>query len=479
MNININTEATAELQADVLVWPITSELEFADELKGAVGDQLNELVQTGETKGRAAELTILHSPPAESIRRHYLVGVGDVLDANSIFKAAGQAVRAAVKRGAKRLAIHLSDEALARPAIEGALYGSYQNTAYKKEDDANAIDELILCGSITRASEPSGDITGQAVNLTREWVNMPANDLGPQEFAERAKAHGEAAGLEVEVLDEAGLRELGAGAHLAVGQGSARPPRLVRLSYAPDNACDDHLCLVGKGITFDTGGLSLKPAKSMETMKYDMAGAATMLGAITAIGRLRPALRVSCVLAMAENMPGSRAIRPGDIVRAMNGQTIEILNTDAEGRLVLADALTYAARNVGATHLIDAATLTGAVSVALGNIHVALLSNNEPLADRVRAAGKAIGERFWPLPMDADYLTPMRGEQSDLRNISGNRNAGTITAAKFLEQFTDDTPWAHLDIAGTGWLEKSLPHAPRGASGVAVRSLVRVAEGWF
>ncbi len=478
MNINIYTKAIAELKADVLARPITSELEFSDELNGVASDQLGELVQTGETKGKAAELTILHSPPAESIRRHYLIGVGETLDADSIFKVAGQAVREAVKRGAKRLAIHLSDEALVRPAIEGALYGSYQNNAYKKNDENLTLDELILCGSITGESEQSGDITGQAVNLTRELVNMPANDLGPQEFAERAETEGIAAGLEVEVLDEGALRELGAGAHLAVGQGSARPPRLVRLSHTPENAGDDHLCLVGKGITFDTGGLSLKPAKSMETMKYDMAGAATMLGAITAIGRLRPALRVSCVLVMAENMPGSRATRPGDIIRAMNGQTVEILNTDAEGRLVLADALTYAARHVDATHLIDAATLTGAVSVALGNVNVALLSNNEPLADRVRAAGKTVGERFWSLPMDSDYLVPMRGEQSDLRNISGNRNAGTITAAKFLEQFTDDTPWAHLDIASTAWYEKPLPHAPRGASGVAVRSLVRVAEEW-
>ena len=478
MNINIKTEAIAELQADVLAWPITSDLQFADELKRACGDQLGELVETGETKGKPAELTILHSPLGESIRRHYLIGVGEALDADSIFKASGQAVREAVKRGAKRLAIYLSDEVLVRPTIEGALYGSYQNTAYKKNGEVCSLDEIILCGSIAGANGQSGDITGQAVNLTRELVNMPANDLGPQEFAERAENEGNAAGLEVEVLDEDALRELGAGAHLAVGQGSARPSRLVRLSHTPENTGDDHLCLVGKGITFDTGGLSLKPAKSMEAMKYDMAGAATMLGAMTAIGRLRPALSVSCVLAMAENMPGSRATRPGDIVCAMNGQTIEILNTDAEGRLVLADALTYAARHVDATHLIDAATLTGAVSVALGNVNVALLSNNEPLADRVRAAGKAVGERFWSLPMDADYLTPMCGEQSDLRNISGNRNAGTITAAKFLEQFTDDIPWSHLDIAGTAWHEKPLPHAPRGASGVAVRSLVRVAEEW-
>ena len=190
MNINIHTKAIAELQADVLAWPITSELEFSAELNGAAGDLLGELVETGETKGKAAELTILHSPLVESIRRHYLIGVGDTLDADSIFKAAGQAVRDALKRGAKRLAVHLSDEAFVRPAIEGALYGSYQNAAYKKNDEVHTLDELILCGSITGASEQSGDITGQAVNLTRELVNMPANDLGPHEFAARADVEG-------------------------------------------------------------------------------------------------------------------------------------------------------------------------------------------------------------------------------------------------------------------------------------------------
>ena len=474
MNITIHTDPITSLEVDVLAWPITSEQEFSGELKDTFGALLNGLIESGETKGKPAELTVLHASADSSIRAHYLVGVGDALDANAIFKAAGQTVRAAVRRGCTSLAIHVPDAGLVRPAIEGAWYGSYQNNAYK-DTDANQLEQLVICGTGDAAA---GDITGQAVNLTRELVNTPANDLGPEEFANRAKAEGEAAGLEVEILGDDELQELGAGSHLSVAQGSARPARLVRLAYTPENDSTDHLCLVGKGITFDTGGLSLKPAKSMETMKYDMGGAGTMLGAITAIGRLKPTLRVSCVLAMAENMPGSRATRPGDIVRAMNGKTIEILNTDAEGRLVLADALTYAVRNVGATHLVDAATLTGAVSVALGNVNIALLANDDALANRVRAAGQSIGEGFWPLPMDAAYLAPMRGEQSDLRNISGNRNAGTITAAKFLEQFVDKTPWAHLDIAGTAWHEKALPHAPRGASGVAVRSLVRVAEDW-
>ncbi|HCU86972.1 MAG TPA: hypothetical protein DGP39_05535 [Verrucomicrobiales bacterium] len=215
----------------------------------------------------------------------------------------------------------------------------------------------------------------------------------------------------------------------------------------------------------------------MEQMKYDMAGAATMLGTITAIGRLQPSVRVSCLLAMAENMPSGTATRPGDIVTAMNGKTIEVINTDAEGRLVLADALVYATR-LGATHMIDAATLTGAVSVALGNVRVALMSNDRDLADAIAAQGRDCGERFWPLPMDPEYLEPMRGDMSDLRNASADRRAGTITAGKFLEEFVDGTPWAHLDIAGTAWHDKAQPHSGKGASGIGVRTLVHLAENW-
>ena len=335
---------------------------------------------------------------------------------------------------------------------------------------------MLTTGDQTIAD--AGRITAECVNLARELVEIPANDLGPEEFAMRAAREGEAAGLEVEVLEEAALRELGAGALLAVGQGSVRPPRMVRLSWIPEDPInDDHLFLVGKGITFDTGGLSLKPANSMEKMKYDMGGAATMLGAITAIGRLQPRVRVSCLLVMAENMPSGTATRPGDIITAMNGKTIEVINTDAEGRLVLADALTYANR-LGATHIINAATLTGAVSVALGSVRVALLGNHKALGDGIAMRGRECGERFWPLPMDPDYLEPMRGDMSDLRNAGADRKAGTITAAKFLEQFVEGTPWAHLDIAGTAWFDKVQPNAGKGASGIAVRTLVRLAEGW-
>ena len=235
--------------------------------------------------------------------------------------------------------------------------------------------------------------------------------------------------------------------------------------------------LVGKGITFDTGGISLKPGANMDEMKYDMGGSATVFGTMEALASSGYPGKVVAITCMAENMPAANAQRPGDVITTLSGKTIEVLNTDAEGRLVLADALTYAVRQ-GATHLIDAATLTGAVSVALGSVNIGLMSNNESLQSHITASGLAIGEHFWALPMNDDYLEPMKGDLSDLRNAGTDRKAGTITAAKFLEQFVDATPWAHLDIAGTANLDKELPHAPKGASGIAVRSLVCAVENW-
>ena len=268
---------------------------------------------------------------------------------------------------------------------EGAVYGMHRPSGYKDQKPW-PVEEVILLAGAEPAEADRGQLTAEGINLARELVEIPANDLGPEEFAMRAAQEGAAAGLEVEVFDETALAEMGAGALLAVGQGSVRPPRLVRLSYVPENpTSNDHLFLVGKGITFDTGGLSLKPPSGMEKMKYDMGGAGTMLGAITAIGRLKPGVRVSCLLAMAENMPSGTATRPGDIITALNGKTIEVINTDAEGRLVLADALTYATR-LGATHIVNAATLTGAVSVALGSIRVALLGNDKDLGDAIASA---------------------------------------------------------------------------------------------
>jgi leucyl aminopeptidase len=477
MNITIHSGNWEELDVDALAVPMAKGSTVDAALDVRLGGLPSELIDSGEFTGKAGACTLIHRVPESAVKRVFLIGLGEAPMARHWFAAAGQAVRAAAKAKCRSVALLLPHDACARLAAEGAGFGQHRPSGYT-EQKPWPVEEVVLLTTGDQAIADAGRITAECVNLARELVEIPGNDLGPEEFAMRAAREGEAAGLEVEVLEEAALRELGAGALLAVGQGSVRPPRMVRLSWIPEDPInDDHLFLVGKGITFDTGGLSLKPANSMEKMKYDMGGAATMLGAITAIGRLQPRVRVSCLLVMAENMPSGTATRPGDIITAMNGKTIEVINTDAEGRLVLADALTYANR-LGATHIINAATLTGAVSVALGSVRVALLGNHKALGDGIAMRGRECGERFWPLPMDPDYLEPMRGDMSDLRNAGADRKAGTITAAKFLEQFVEGTPWAHLDIAGTAWFDKVQPNAGKSASGIAVRTLVRLAEGW-
>ena len=477
MNITIHSGNWEELDVDALAVPMVKGSTVDATLDARLGGLPGELIDNGEFTGKSGACTLIHRVPDSAVKRLFLIGLGEAPMARHWFAAAGQAVRAAAKAKCRSVALLLPHDACARLAAEGAGFGQHRPSGYT-EQKPWPVEEVVLLTTGDQTIADAGRITAECVNLARELVEIPANDLGPEEFAMRAAREGEAAGLEVEVLEEVALRELGAGALLAVGQGSVRPPRMVRLSWIPEDPInDDHLFLVGKGITFDTGGLSLKPANSMEKMKYDMGGAATMLGAITAIGRLQPRVRVSCLLVMAENMPSGTATRPGDIITAMNGKTIEVINTDAEGRLVLADALTYANR-LGATHIINAATLTGAVSVALGSVRVALLGNHKALGDGIAMRGRECGERFWPLPMDPDYLEPMRGDMSDLRNAGADRKAGTITAAKFLEQFVEGTPWAHLDIAGTAWFDKVQPNAGKGASGIAVRTLVRLAEGW-
>jgi leucyl aminopeptidase len=271
---------------------------------------------------------------------------------------------------------------------------------------------------------------------------------------------------------------LGMGALLGVAQGSAEPPALIIVRYRPAQPVSGvHLGLVGKGVTFDTGGISIKPADGMEKMKYDMAGGATMLGAMRALSQLRPAIPVTAFIPCVENMPGSRAQRPGDIVTAMSGKTIEVINTDAEGRLILADALTYA-RKQGCTHLVDAATLTGAIVVALGHLNVGLFASDDALRDRVLAAAKAEGERMWPMPVEDDYKeTYLKSAFADLPNVGG-RWGGSITAAMFLKEFAEDTPWVHLDIAGTAWIDEAKPFTAKGPSGVPMRTLVRLAMDW-
>ncbi len=331
--------------------------------------------------------------------------------------------------------------------------------------DAGAVYQAIAEGAILAESQ----------NLTRTLALEPSNLMTPTILAERARAMCEEVGLACEVYGPDKIKELKMGAFWSVSQGSEEEPRLVVMRYEPPTApAEPVLGLVGKGITFDSGGISIKPADGMEKMKYDMSGAATMIGAMRAIALLKPNLRVISILCCSENMPDAKAQKPGDVQFAMNGKSIEVINTDAEGRLVLADGLCYA-RQLGATHLIDAATLTGAVVVALGYHNVGVFTNDEDFAEDFTASTIRTGEKMWRMPVDPDYFDHIRSEIADIKN-TGGRWGGAITAAMFLKEFVEDKPWIHLDIAGTAWLEEAKAWMPKGPSGVAVRSLVDFAR---
>jgi leucyl aminopeptidase len=312
--------------------------------------------------------------------------------------------------------------------------------------------------------------------LARELGNEPSNRLTPRMLADRAAAMAREVGLAVEVLDENRIAELKMGALLSVAQGSVEPPRMIIITYTPEklNPSAPVLGLVGKAITFDTGGISIKPANDMEKMKYDMCGGAAMIGAMRAIATLKPSCKVIAVVPSSENMPDGRAQKPGDVQIAMSGKSIEVINTDAEGRLVLADGIAYA-KQLGCTHLIDAATLTGAVVVALANVNVGVFGSDQAFTDQLLASAKVAGEKMWPLPVDDDYREMIKSGIADIQNVGSGKGGGAITAAMFLKEFTGDTPWIHLDIAGTAWQDDVKPWNAKGATGVAVRTLVDLA----
>jgi leucyl aminopeptidase len=320
-------------------------------------------------------------------------------------------------------------------------------------------------------------IVGESQNFTRELVNEPSNRLTPTILADRAKKMCESVGLKCEVMGPQKIKELKMGAFWSVAQGSDEEPRLIVMRYEPQGAPEKPvLGLVGKGITFDTGGISIKPADGMEKMKYDMAGGAAMIGAMRAIALLKPKVKVISVVCATENMPSGKAQKPGDVQIAMSGKAIEIINTDAEGRLVLADGLHYA-RTLGCTHLIDAATLTGACVVALGSVNAGVFSSDEDAYQHFTRALERSGEKFWRLPVDSEYLELIRSSIADIMN-SGGRGGGAITAAMFLKEFAEDTPWVHLDIAGTAWIDDNKSWIAKGPSGIAVRSLVEFVRSY-
>jgi leucyl aminopeptidase len=441
------------------------------------------LAEAGEITGKFGELTLVHRPEGAAAERVLFAGAGKAaqFDAAAARKLAGIAVRHLKAKSVKRVAFAF-DGAHADAVVEGAILANFDPDRYRTANDKKSIDEVAVvaegAADGVQAAAERGRIVAEAQNLTRELVNEPANRLTPRLLAEAAQKMAAAHGLECEILERPQMEKLGMGALLGVAQGSAEPPALIVIRYRPQTAAKSsaHLGLVGKGVTFDTGGISIKPAEGMEKMKYDMGGGAAMIGAMQAIAQLKAPIPVTAFIPAVENMPGSRAQRPGDIVTAMSGKTVEVINTDAEGRLILADALTYARRQ-GCTHLVDAATLTGAIVVALGHVHIGLFANDDAMRDRVLAASRAEGERAWAMPLDEDYKDYLKSAFADLANVGG-RWGGAITAAWFLKEFAEDTPWVHLDIAGTAWLDDEKPWLAKGPTGVPVRTLVRLAEGW-
>jgi leucyl aminopeptidase len=430
-------------------------------------------------------LTLVHHAPGVRATRVLLAGGGkpEKFDAAEMRRLSGAALRYLKAKSIKNVAFALEAEFagddFASAVIEGAILGDFEPDRYKKGDDKKSVEVFALAGDTPGldAAVERGRILAEAQNFSRDMVNEPANRLTPLAMADAARKMAAEFGLECETLDRDAMEKLGMGSLLGVAIGSAEPPVLIVLRYRPVNAQGSaHLGLVGKGVTFDTGGISIKPADGMEKMKYDMAGGAAMIGAMRAIAQLRPSIPVSGFVPCVENMPGSWAQRPGDIVTAMNGKTIEVINTDAEGRLILADALTYARRQ-GCTHLVDAATLTGAVAVALGHLNVGLFASDDGMRDRVLAACKAEGERMWPLPLEDDYKEYLKSAFADIANVGG-RWGGAVTAALFLKEFAEETPWVHLDIAGTAWLDDAKPYMAKGPTGLPVRTLVRLAMDW-
>jgi leucyl aminopeptidase len=445
------------------------------------------LYDSGEFRGKPLEFAMLHQPAGMQAKRILLVGCGkrEPPDSAVIRRAAGAAVRHLQSKSIREAALWLdrdlqSGENIAA-AIEGAILGQWEPDVHKTNSDKadKRLEQFTLLASDAAADADTafrrGCILGESQNFTRDLVNEPANRLNPIELARRAMLMAKETRLDCEVIVEDRLRELGMGSLLAVAQGSAEPPVLIIARYRPagESTSGIHLGLVGKGVTFDTGGISIKPAEGMEKMKYDMAGGAAVLGAMRAIAHLKPSIPVTAIVPAVENMPGPKAMRPGDIVTTLNGKTVEILNTDAEGRLILNDALTFAQR-LGCTHLVDTATLTGAIAVALGYTYAGAFTNHQELLDKVLRSAKNEGEKMWPMPLDDDYKEQLKSPFADLPNI-GTRYGGAITAAYFLKEFADPTPWVHLDIAGTAWLEEGKPFMAKGPTGICVRTFADLA----
>jgi len=488
MNVTVSGEPLASAAADAVVVGVYADdkklREPAARVNTASGGALSEVLTAEKFQGKVGQVTHLHTNGRLPARRVVVVGLGKRADVTgeSLRRAAAAGLRRARDLGARAVASEVLGDRLpprqrAQAVVEGAILGTYTFDRYKREKSDKQVESLSLAEPDGRqrreAAEGArrGEIFARSTWLARDLINAPANDVHPTHLAKVAADIAKEAGLGLQVFERADCRKMGMGLFLGVAAGSEQPPKFIHLTYTPAGRSRKRVAVIGKGITFDSGGLDLKSAEGMLRMKNDMSGAAAVLGIMQALPALKPAVEVHGLIAATENMPSGAAIRPGDILKAMNGTTIEIGNTDAEGRLTLADAICYAAQKVGADEIVDMATLTGACVVALGPLCSGLFANDQGLANRLLAAAATAGERVWQLPLIDEYRENLKSDVADLNNV-GPRGGGAITAGLFLKEFAGDKSWAHLDIAGPAFTEKDTPLAPKGATGYAVRTIL-------
>jgi leucyl aminopeptidase len=492
LEIKVIVGNIAQIEADAIVVNL---FEGAEQPGGAtvavdkaLDGAISTLISRGEIKGKFGEVSIVHTFGKLPARMVAIAGLGKRQDFNvdKIRGIAGEFCRALRKLNCHKIATILHGagiggvelEASAEAIAEGALLGLYSFTKYKKPEYEDIEEMLIVVREkekvpILEPATGKGMTVALATNLARDMVNEPANYMTPSQMAEEAKEIASKYNLEFKVFDREDMEAMGMGALLGVAKGSNQPPKLITLSYKGDKRSEKALGFLGKGITFDSGGISIKASEGMDEMKGDMAGAAAVMMALGAIAQLKPKINITAIIPATENLPSGTAFKPGDVLKAMNGKTIEVISTDAEGRLILADALSYA-QKIGLSPLIDLATLTGACRVALGTFYSGLFGNDQDLVNKVLKAAERTGERMWQMPMPQEYKEQNKSEIANVKN-TGNRYGGAITAALFLAEFVDNTPWVHLDIAGPALSNKESGYIVKGATGVGVRTLVELA----
>lgn len=497
MRIVVKTERIEDIKADAVAIGLFEKqgIERYKGLDKAVDGLISGLIKRGEFKGKADEMLFLVSPTGLKAKRILLLGLGEkekftIDKLRQAFAKAGQEMR---NKGIKNFAMNIPSltplpqgegaKRVGRAIAEGLLLGLYQFNEYKTEKKNNKkVDEAVIVLD-KKADErdikngvETGRILAEAANFTRDLVNRPSNDKTPIMLADEAKRMAKKFGLSCRVLDQKEIKRLKMGGLIGVSKGSKEPPCFIILEHNKNKKNLDTIAIVGKAITFDSGGISIKPSENMEKMKYDMSGGAAVMGAMMAAAGLKIPLHIVGLIPATENLPSGAAQKPGDIVRMMNGKTVEIISTDAEGRMILGDALSYAKRYKPKA-VIDLATLTGACVIALGNDAIGMMGTDDKLKERLKKAGELSYERVWELPLWDEYGELIKSDIADIKNVGG-RPAGTITAGYFLSRFIEGFPWAHLDIAGTAWEDKGRPYKPKGASGVGVRLLSELFLNW-